>query len=170
MARRALLCGSAFLVAVVMLFAHLGDAALMQPDEGRNAEVAREMAVSGSWLVPTLEGHPYLDKVDNFAQKTEQTDAIKVSSEVDRVYLDASGAVEIIDTKLGRKVAVEKCGSASTVVWNPWVEKSQQMPDICNDDYRRMICVESGNVDKNRLILRPGKTAVLKVTLSSQAL
>jgi 4-amino-4-deoxy-L-arabinose transferase-like glycosyltransferase len=34
----------------------------MQPDEGRNAEVAREMAVSGSWLVPTLEGLPYLDK------------------------------------------------------------------------------------------------------------
>lgn len=34
----------------------------MQPDEGRNAEVGREMAVSGSWLVPTLEGHPYLDK------------------------------------------------------------------------------------------------------------
>jgi len=34
----------------------------MQPDEGRNAEIAREMAVTGSWLVPTLEGHPRLDK------------------------------------------------------------------------------------------------------------
>jgi 4-amino-4-deoxy-L-arabinose transferase-like glycosyltransferase len=45
-----------------MLFSGLGSVALMQPDEGRNAEVAREMAVSGSWLVPTIEGHPYLDK------------------------------------------------------------------------------------------------------------
>ena len=45
-----------------MLFSGLGSLALMQPDEGRNAEVAREMAVSGSWLVPTLEGLPYLDK------------------------------------------------------------------------------------------------------------
>jgi 4-amino-4-deoxy-L-arabinose transferase-like glycosyltransferase len=45
-----------------MLFAGLGSLPLMQPDEGRNAEVAREMADSGSWLVPTLEGHPYLDK------------------------------------------------------------------------------------------------------------
>ena len=45
-----------------MLFSGLGSVALMQPDEGRNAEVAREMAISGSWLVPTLEGHPYLDK------------------------------------------------------------------------------------------------------------
>jgi len=45
-----------------MLFWGLGSVPLMQPDEGRNAEVAREMAVSGSWLVPTLEGHAYLDK------------------------------------------------------------------------------------------------------------
>jgi 4-amino-4-deoxy-L-arabinose transferase-like glycosyltransferase len=52
----------AFLVAGTVLFAGLGSVPLMQPDEGRNAEVAREMAASGSWLVPTLEGHPYLDK------------------------------------------------------------------------------------------------------------
>jgi 4-amino-4-deoxy-L-arabinose transferase-like glycosyltransferase len=57
-----LLVAAAFLVAAVMLFSGLGSLALMQPDEGRNAEVAREMAVSGSWLVPTLEGLPYLDK------------------------------------------------------------------------------------------------------------
>jgi 4-amino-4-deoxy-L-arabinose transferase-like glycosyltransferase len=53
---------AALLVAAVMLFSGLGSPALMQPDEGRNAEVAREMMVSGSWLVPTLEGLPYLDK------------------------------------------------------------------------------------------------------------
>jgi hypothetical protein len=57
-----LLAAAAFLVAAVMLFSGLGSLPLMQPDEGRNAEVAREMAVSGSWLVPTLEGLPYLDK------------------------------------------------------------------------------------------------------------
>ncbi len=53
---------AAILVAAVMLFSGLGSIPLMQPDEGRNAEVGREMATSGSWLVPTLEGHPYLDK------------------------------------------------------------------------------------------------------------
>ena len=35
---------------------------LLDPDEGRNAEVAREMAVTHDFLVPHLDGLPYLDK------------------------------------------------------------------------------------------------------------
>jgi 4-amino-4-deoxy-L-arabinose transferase-like glycosyltransferase len=45
-----------------MLLAGLGQLALMQPDEGRNATVAREMKESGNWLVPTFNGLAYLDK------------------------------------------------------------------------------------------------------------
>ena len=41
---------------------NLGGYPLIQPDEGRNAEVAREMKSTGAWLVPTLNGVPYLDK------------------------------------------------------------------------------------------------------------
>jgi len=40
----------------------LGGYPLIQPDEGRNAEVAREMKSTGAWLVPTLNRVPYLDK------------------------------------------------------------------------------------------------------------
>src|SRR5215813_13380595 len=35
---------------------------LVDPDEGRNAEVAREMAAGGDVIVPHLAGMPYLDK------------------------------------------------------------------------------------------------------------
>ena len=52
----------AFLVAGVCLFGRLGSLPLLQPDEGRNAEVAREMKDAGTWLVPTYDGLPYLDK------------------------------------------------------------------------------------------------------------
>jgi 4-amino-4-deoxy-L-arabinose transferase-like glycosyltransferase len=47
---------------IASLFANLGRLPLLQPDEGRNAEVAREMKVSGAWLVPTYNGVVYLDK------------------------------------------------------------------------------------------------------------
>lgn len=50
------------LFALAMLCGRLRELPLRDPDEGRNSEVAREMALTGSWLVPTLNGLPYLDK------------------------------------------------------------------------------------------------------------
>ncbi len=117
-----------------------------------------------------LKGATYLDKADHFAQKTESADSMRISSEVDRIFLDTTAAVEIHDRKLRRKIRIEKSGSASTVVWNPWNTKAQQMPDFGNEEYKQMLCVESGNVAKNRIALAPGRTAVLKVTLSSSPL
>ena len=56
------LTGAAFLVAAMLFFARLGDLPLIDPDEGRNAEVAREMTETGAWVVPSFNGIPYLDK------------------------------------------------------------------------------------------------------------
>jgi len=50
------------LLAVVALGWNLSGYRLLDPDEGRNAEVAREMAHSHDYLVPHLDGLPYLDK------------------------------------------------------------------------------------------------------------
>lgn len=52
----------AFLVACWLIFGGLGGLPLITPDEARNAEVAREMNLSGAWLVPTYDDLPYLDK------------------------------------------------------------------------------------------------------------
>src|SRR5204862_7065639 len=35
---------------------------LLEPDEGRYAQIPREMLARGEWVVPTLQGEPYLDK------------------------------------------------------------------------------------------------------------
>lgn len=114
-----------------------------------------------------LKGISYLDKVANFAKKTEKEEAMRIASEVDRVYLDARGTVEIHDSALGRVIRIAKENSASTVVWNPWIAKAQQMPDFGNDEYQKMVCVESGNVNANKVVLGPGKSSTMKVTLSS---
>lgn len=111
-----------------------------------------------------LKGVSYLDKVANFAARTETNEAIRISSEVDRIYLDTAGPVELHDPRLARKIVIEKQGSNSTVVWNPWIARSQQMPDFGNDEYQRMVCIETGNVSSNQLTLPPGRSSTLSVT------
>ena len=45
------------------LFAwRLGSAPLLNPDEGRYAEVPREMLAGGDWVTPRLDGVPYFEK------------------------------------------------------------------------------------------------------------
>ncbi len=112
-----------------------------------------------------LEGVTYLDKVA--ASSHSASKPIQISSEVDRVYCDTSSTVEIIDPGFERRIRVEKSGSNSTIVWNPWVEKSKRMADFGDEEYPNMVCVESGNVGDNAVTLDPREKAVLWVQLSS---
>ncbi|MFM9912355.1 MAG: D-hexose-6-phosphate mutarotase [Methylophilaceae bacterium] len=115
--------------------------------------------------VTGLADTEYLDKVDGFKRKTQSGD-IKIRSEVDRVYLNTAADCVIEDSKLNRRIRISKSGSQTTVVWNPWAEKTVQMGDLGNEGYRGFVCVESANAAENALTLTPGESHTLRVTYS----
>ena len=124
----------------------------------------------GAVSIIGLEGAEYLDKTENFSRKKQTDEPTRITSETYRIYLGTHSAVEIQDKSLKRRILVQKSGSASTVVWNPWAARAQQMPDFGNDEYLKMVCVESGNVADNKQSLKPGQRSSLKIELSSAPL
>ncbi len=116
--------------------------------------------------VAGLKGARYLDTLTG-SEQIEQEKTIRFTAETDRVYQDTTAIAEIRDPSLGRSIVVRKSGSRSTVVWNPWIDKSKRMPDFGDDEWQQMVCVESGNVKEHAILLQPGEQSVLKVEISS---
>ncbi|HUE09592.1 MAG TPA: hypothetical protein VMQ54_01575, partial [Steroidobacteraceae bacterium] len=52
----------AALCLTVLWFALLGGRPLYEPDEGRYAEIPREMLAGGDWIIPHLNALAYLEK------------------------------------------------------------------------------------------------------------
>ncbi|MGL4398409.1 MAG: D-hexose-6-phosphate mutarotase [Luteolibacter sp.] len=109
----------------------------------------------------------FFDKLTN-TRALESAPELRIGSEVDRVYQDTTATVEILDPGYERTIRIGKSGSNSTVVWNPWIDKSSRMPDFGDEEYLRMVCVESGNVGPNKIILPAGGRSVMKVAISSE--
>lgn len=114
--------------------------------------------------VTGLEDKSYLDKTDNFKQK-EQTGAIHINEEIDRIYLNTTDEITIEDTK--RKINIKKQGSASTVVWNPWKAVAEKMGDLGENGYLKMLCVESANAADDVRVVKAGESHKLSVTYSA---
>jgi glucose-6-phosphate 1-epimerase len=64
-----------------------------------------------------------------------------------------------------RRIIVEKSGSDSTVVWNPWIDKTKGMSDMASDDWKGLICVETANAADNAVHLSPGASHKLTASI-----
>jgi D-hexose-6-phosphate mutarotase len=115
-----------------------------------------------------LGGRTFIDKVDKAARKQQASGSFTLGGETDRVYLDSPDTVTVDDMGNGRKIVVSKSGSASTVVWNPWVEKAKAMSDFGDEEWPHMLCIETANAADNAVTLAPHAHHVMKATVSVQ--
>jgi glucose-6-phosphate 1-epimerase len=119
----------------------------------------RQASVSG------LEGATYIDKTDGFKRKTPGNEPLLIAKETDQVHLSTKATCVVHDAVWNRKIIVEKTGSNSTVVWNPWIEKTKGMSDMAPEDWQHLICVETANAADNAVHLSPGASHKLTASI-----
>lgn len=113
-----------------------------------------------------LDQTPYLDNRDNNASKLQAGD-FHFTRDTDNAYLNTQSPVEILDPILPRRIRLEKQGSLTTVVWNPWQEDAAKLADLGDTDWTQFACVEAANILTNAVTLHPGEvhttTAIITV-------
>ena len=110
----------------------------------------REITIKG------LEDADYLDTVGKDTNR-RQTGVIRIDREVDWHYV-SSGSVRLEDPVKKRTILVEKEGSPSTVVWNPWIEKAAALGDLPNEDYLAFACIEAAITNDRAVAIGKGET------------
>ena len=114
-----------------------------------------------------LDKVPYIDKVPG-AEPGEkiQSGDLEIDREIDRVFCPAPAGVAVSDPDYRRTLRIEKCGSRSTVIWNPWIAKSRAMADFGDNEFHRMLCVECANVFADAREVLPGEMTVMTQKIS----
>ena len=112
-----------------------------------------------------LEDCQYIDKVNNSEEK-QQSGAVTIESEVDRIYLGVGNTMIIDDAALDRCIQIISQGNKTAVVWNPWEKIAADMADLEDDDYQRLLCVETTNAADDVVQVAPGSECRLVANYS----
>ena len=117
-----------------------------------------------------LAGARYSDNLARSPQEAYhvQEGDVTISGPVDRIY-DSAEPITVTDPGHQRTIGIDKRNAPSTIVWNPWSTHSAPLPDMANDEFPAMVCVESGAVREHAPTIEPGASWSMQVTLSVES-
>lgn len=113
-----------------------------------------------------LQGASYIDKLQADAQCRQQQ-PIRFRGEVDRVYFDTAADVQLLDGS-AEPLWVQRHGSQSVVIWNPWQDKGARLSQFPAQGYRHMVCIEAANAGPDARLVEPGQVQRLQTIISRQ--
>lgn len=93
--------------------------------------------------VERLHGIRYREKGE---ERVDEDAELTISGELDRIYLNTPPELRVHDRANRRTFHVQSSGFADTVVWNPWAAATARLPDMEDEEYLEMLCVEAAQV------------------------
>jgi glucose-6-phosphate 1-epimerase len=119
-----------------------------------------------SVTVTGLEPTPFVDKTQHSMMKPAAHEPLRLTGFTDRVYENTAASCSIRDAQAGRRITIDKTGSNTTVVFNPW----RDLSDMSGDGWREMLAVETANAGANAIALAPRSTHVLEARVTVESL
>ena len=121
-------------------------------------------------VISGLAGASYSDNLARSPKEARhvQEGDVTISGPVDRIY-DSAEPITVTDPGHQRTIRVDKRNAPSTIVWNPWSTYSAPLPDMADDEFPAMVCVESGAVREHAPTIAAGASWSMQVTLSVES-
>ena len=113
-----------------------------------------------------LDQAAYLD--NNAAnRRVVQSADLVFTAPTDYAFLATESPIDLVDPQLDRTIRTAKSNSASTVVWNPWLQGAAALADLGDDEWPHFACVEAANILDAAVALAPGATHTLTATIAA---
>jgi glucose-6-phosphate 1-epimerase len=91
-----------------------------------------------------LQGTRYRQSADPTTLCTDESPTLRVTGELDRVYVDAPRALLLREPR--RTLGIEMRDFPDVVLWNPGRARASALPDMEPEGERAMLCVEAAAV------------------------
>ncbi len=102
-----------------------------------------------------LAGVPFRDAHDRTRLRTDDAPVLRVTGELDRIYVGAPHALVVREP--GRALDVETREFPDVVLWNPGRKRAAALPDMEPDGERAMLCVEAAVVQTPVTLVAGGR-------------
>jgi glucose-6-phosphate 1-epimerase len=100
-----------------------------------------------------LQNRGYEDFLLGGAAGEQWGDVLTFVGAIDRIYHSVNGPLTL--RELGRRTSIAMSGFDDVVVWNPGDDGVTALPDMPDEDWRRMLCVEAARI-REPVHLMPG--------------
>ncbi len=110
-----------------------------------------------------LTGACYFDKISE--QNAYVPTEFQFDREIDWVVRDQGEPIAL--TGLGQApFQLNRLGSGSVIVWNPWIEKAKTLSHFLADEYQSMFCVETANASEDARLIKANDKHALVMELN----
>ena len=105
-------------------------------------------------------GSAYNDALQNAKPCECQHEMLYIDQAIDRIYTKPEATTRLEDND--RTISISHENHSDVVVWNPWKEGVAKLADMHQDDYEKMLCIETARISKPLSTQDYVKVAIIK--------